>query len=437
MVFSIQWNDVKELADNDVFVNKCSLELVGEHENNLKNVGDNDGEKNDFQCSTQFSFDESQHLSQKINHVFIHGDNYPCLKLLEKEYKEKVDFIYIDPPYNTGKTNFIYNDSRFLGKKNHFLPEDRHSSWLSFMQRRLLAAKKLLSQSGCIFIAIGKEELYQLKILCDSIFGEENFVNDFMWLHGKGKKDAWSRTLEESNLCYAKNKKKLLPFEDYEQTDWATENADQDERGNWFSGSVSFSEERSSKNHPNYYEIVSPSGKKWQRQWFFSKDEMESLISRKMIYFGKAPDFSNVPRRKIFNGEKNKIIPKNIIEFAESTRQAQAHVDEILGEKKSFDNPKSVSLIEHFIKISCMKKNAIIMDFFAGSGTTFEAAILQNQKDGGKRKCILIQEPAPVNREKSKFKTISQLCLNRMCSVLGKNDRILEYKLKQPGDFQD
>ena len=105
------------------------------------------------------------------NHIFIQGDNYPVLYHLKKEFSGKIDFIYIDPPYNTGN-KFIYNDDFATNS-------DKHSKWLSFMNRRLQLAKNLLAESGCIFIAIGQEELFYLKILCDTIFGEENFVNDF------------------------------------------------------------------------------------------------------------------------------------------------------------------------------------------------------------------------------------------------------------------
>ncbi len=418
MGFSIQWDDVPELADSNDYVNRCALDFVSKRTAQALNAGDGSVSKK-----------YEQYEAKSLSHIFIHGDNYPCLKLLKKEYAEKIDLIYIDPPYNTGKTSFIYDDARFSTGKSFDRSFDRHSAWLSFMQRRLLAAKDLLSDTGCIFIAIGNEELYQLKLLCDQIFGEDNFINDFMWLHGKGKKDSWSRTLEESNLCYAKNKKRLAPFEDFEVTDWATDNADGDARGNWFSGSISFSEERSSKSHPNFYQIISPSGIKWQRQWFLPKNQMDNLLANNMIYFGKAPDFSNVPRRKIFNGERNKIIPRNMIEFAESTRQAQSHVDELLGEKKSFDNPKSVALIRHLLQITAMKKDAIIMDFFGGSGTTFEAVLNLNKLDGGCRKCIIIQEPQKIFKKDSSFATISELCLKRMEVVLGTDDEILEYRL--------
>ena len=356
------------------------------------------------------------------NNLFIEGDNYPSLLLLEQKYQSSIDIIYIDPPYNTGNT-FTYNDDFSTS------PEDSHSKWLSFMSRRLKIAQKLLSNSGCIFIAIGQEELFHLKLLCDSIFGEENYINDFMWLHGKGKKDKWSRTLEQHTLCYAKNKKFLSPFADFETTSWAKTNSDEDIRGNWFSGSISFTEERSNKNHPNYYSIKSPSGKIWTRQWLIPQEKMTQLLQENKIFFGKAPEFDKVPRIKIFNGEKNQIIPQNIITEVQSTRFAQKHLDEILKAPKIFDNPKPVNLISHLISITQMKKDAIILDFFAGSGTTFESVLEQNQIDGGNRKCILIQKPETtfqikngqkIPRKGSEnaflagYNTISEICLKRI-----------------------
>ena len=156
MAFRIQWDDVPEKADADNFASLYSMEKDSENSVNQA---------------------DSSSSAEKEKHIFIEGDNYPALKFLQKDYSGKIDFIYIDPPYNTGKTNFTYNDSFNV------------DSWLSFMNRRLQIAKDLLSERGCIFIAIGQEELYRLKLLCDQIFGEENFINDFMWLHGKGKKD--------------------------------------------------------------------------------------------------------------------------------------------------------------------------------------------------------------------------------------------------------
>lgn len=348
------------------------------------------------------------------NHVLIEGDNFPVLKLLQNDFQEKINLIYIDPPYNTGN-EFTYNDS--FAEKG-----DRHSAWLSFMSRRLECAKTLLKNDGCIFIAIDQSELYVLKLLCDQIFGEENFVNDFMWLHGKGKKDRWSRTLQQHTLCYAKNKKNLNPFEEIEYTSWAKKNVDNDPRGNWFSGSISFTENRSNPKHHNYYTITSPGGKKWTRQWQCSKKEMDELLADNRIYFGPAPDFDGVPRVKIFNNQPEKVIPRNIIDEVETTRSAQNHLDELLGVKSAFDNPKPVDLISHLIEITRMPSDSIVMDFFAGSGTTFESVCELNSRDKGKRKCILVQKPEEikkqVNQENcSAGNTIFDICKTRCQKV--------------------
>ena len=339
-------------------------------------------------------------LSAAGNHIFIAADNYPALQKLASQLKEKVDLIYIDPPYNTGNS-FAYKDN-FAGDE-----------WLSFMSRRLRLAHELLAQTGCIFIAIDQTELHYLKILCDQLFGEQNYVNDFMWLHGKGKKDTWSRTLQQHTLCYAKDKHQLASFTETAQTAWAISNKDNDPRGNWFSGSVSFSEKRSNPKHKNFYTITSPSGIKWTRQWQRTRQEMDALLADNRIYFGPAPDYKGVPRIKIFNEDTQKIIPRNIIDCIESTRHAQAHLDELLGQKGLFENPKPVELISHLIEITAMRKDALIMDFFAGSGTTFEAVCVLNKKDGGTRHTILIQKPEPL-QESSPYKTISDLCWARI-----------------------
>lgn len=325
-------------------------------------------------------------LPQTFENLLIKSDNFPVLR----EFVQKgmlIDFIYIDPPYNTGK-DFAYKDK---------FSED---FWLSFMNKRLRLAQKLLTQSGVIFIAIDQSELYHLKLLCDEIFGAENFVNDFMWLHGKGKKDKWSRTLQQHTLCYAKNKKKLLPFCETEISCWATTNQDNDVRGNWFSGSISFSEKRSNKNHANYYSITSPGGKIWTRQWQLSKEDMQKLIDENKIFWGKPPKYDCVPRKKIFNNTETKVIPKNIISDVQSTRAAQKYLNSLLKSDSvgkedfcdTFENPKPVDLILHFLNIVQIPKNAIILDFFAGSGTTFEAVCKLNQTQNSHRKCILIQK---------------------------------------------
>ena len=239
-----------------------------------------------------------------------------------------------------------------------------------------------------------------------------------MWLQGKGKKDRWSRTMEQSNLCYAKNKKRLNPFTDTAVSDWAEENADNDARGCWFSGSVSFTEARSNPNHRNFYALSSPSGKIWKRQWFIGRAEMETLLAENKIYFGKAPEYAAVPRMKIFNGERKAVIPKNIIDGAGSTRSAQRYVDNVLGARRSFDNPKPVALVRRLIAMTGMPADTLILDFFAGSGTTLEAVAEQNRLDRGRRRCILIQKKEPIKTPKAAYPDIATLCRTRITRIL-------------------
>ena len=142
---------------------------------------------------------------------------------------------------------------------------------------------------------------------------------------------------------------------------------------------------------------------------------MEMLLATDKIYFGKKPEYDQVPRIKIFNSEETEIIPKNIIDTVESTRSAQRHLDNLLGEKQLFDNPKPVDLIEHLIKITCQPKDALIVDFFAGSGTTFEAVENLNKEDGGTRRCILVQK-AEDNLRNPEV-PISEVCRRRIKKV--------------------
>ncbi|MBR1638185.1 MAG: site-specific DNA-methyltransferase [Treponema sp.] len=369
--------------------------------------------------------------ADSCGNLMIEGDNYPVLQKISKDFEGKIHFIYIDPPYNTGN-NFTYEDDFSVLSQDSASGSsrvDKHSAWLSFMKRRLQLAKDMLSEKGCIFIAIDQSELYTLKLLCDQIFGEENFVNDFMWLHGKGKKDRWSRTLQQHTLCYARFKAKLPAFREIENSNWAHTNADDDPRGKWFSGSISFNEKRSNPNHKNFYSITSPGGRVWTRQWLVTREEMDSLLADKRIFFGKAPQYSKVPRVKIFNDTESEVIPRNIIESVETTRAAQKHLDKLLGVKGAFDNPKPVNLIKHLMKICGLPKDALVLDFFAGSGTTFEALCSLNSEDGGRRKCILVQKAEPTYSLQTKksprkgceaafnagYMTIADLCWERCC----------------------
>lgn len=344
--------------------------------------------------------------------LIIEGDNYHSLSVLNYTHASKIDFIYIDPPYNTGNKDFVYNDS-FVDKEDGY----RHSKWLSFMEKRLRLAKSLLTDTGVLFISIDDNEYAHLKLLCDDIFGEENFLQNFMWLHGKGKKDRWSRTLQQYALCYAKNKEAVPQWSVQNSASYSFQNPDNDPRGGWFSGSVSFSETRSNKKHKNFFSIKSPSGIEWTRQWQRSKKEMDELLSQNKIFFGLAPNFDAVPRVKIFPGDVSEQIPQNIIDGVGTTRDAQKMLDDMF-DGKVFDYPKPVGLIKHILTFAS-SKDSVILDFFAGSGTTGHAVLDINKEDGGNRHFILC-----TNNENDIAENVTYSRINRVIKGYGKEQGI-------------
>lgn len=365
---------------------------------------------------------------ENTKNVFIEGDNLEILKILQQSYFEEVDLIYIDPPYNTDK-DFVYSDkyedslqtyleyAGLIGSSAAFSNETttgrKHSNWLSMMYPRLVLAKNLLKDTGVIAISIDDNEFGNLKSLCDEIFGSDNFINNFMWLHGKGKKDNFSRTLQQYILIYAKNRKILESQVEWTEiktllpSDYDFSNPDNDPKGDWFSGSISFSEERSNKTSKKYYKIVSPSGVEWTRQWQVSEEDMRTLIKNGDVYFGEAPHFKNVPRLKIRPNTQSNVIPNNIIENQGTTKSAENEVSSLFNGNSVFDYPKPIKLLKHLIKITNLNDSSLILDFFAGSGTTGQAIYELNMEDNRNLSYILVQLdeiPTFSNTKKDKEK---------------------------------
>jgi len=355
--------------------------------------------------------------------LFIEGDNLDALKLLQESYLGKVKMIYIDPPYNTGK-DFVYPDNFAASteqydedteyrdkdgninyrKKNEKGNGRYHSKWLSMMYPRLKLARNLLTEDGVIFISIDDNEQANLKKLCDEVFGEDNFVNQFLWLHGKGKKDSWSRTTQQYVTCYAKQKEELGPWSVINTQNYDFTNPDNDPRGGWFSGSISFSEERSNPKNKNYMEIQSPSGIVWKRQWLRSNEEMKQLLADDKIFFGLAPKYESTPRVKIFPGDVSSQIPSNLIQDVGTTKSASNELEQLMG-GNYFDYPKAIKLIEFLTQISTADNNrCIILDFFSGSATTAHAVMQLNAEDGGNRKWIMVQLPEETDEKSEAFK---------------------------------
>lgn len=345
--------------------------------------------------------------------------------------------IYIDPPYNTGNGDFIYNDERSftpqsLAQMANIEIEEAssilnltlknsstHSAWLSFMYPRLYIARQLLRDDGVIFISIDDNEQANLKLLCDEIFGEDNFICNFIWQKNFAPKND-NKYISESTdyiLCYSKYKdcfnRNLLPRTD--KHDLSYSNPDNDKRGKWTSGSILVT--TFSKNA--VYEIIAPNGKKHfppeGRSWRYSKETFKDLLEDNRIWFGQ--DGNGVPRVKRFLSEMpDGIVPQNLLLYQEvgSSQSGNKDLKDIF-QIQLFDFPKPLNLIKHFLQISTTpNSNDIILDFFAGSGTTAQAVMELNAEDKGNREFILVQLDEVI--DKSKSKTAYEFCKNELKS---------------------
>ena len=332
-------------------------------------------------------------------HVIIEGDNYHALTCLNYTHRGKIDVIYIDPPYNTGSDGFTYKDKRFLKEfpdgspvpKEHPL---RHSYWLSFMSKRLELAKNLLSDKGVIFISIDDNEQANLKLLCDKVFGEENFVANLIWQKkfSRSNDATYFSTMHDHILCYCEKNWEIGLISRMSETPKGYANPDNDVRGLWTSVILS----AKSGSESLLYEITTPSGNKYYppsgRYWSCSKETFERWVKEKRIWFGK--DGKGVPRKKTFLCEVQEgLRPNSIILHTEggNNQEARQELKAILNGEGIFDNPKPVKLLQYIEQISS-SKSSTILDFFAGSGTTLHATMKLNAEDGGHRQCILVQQ---------------------------------------------
>lgn len=326
------------------------------------------------------------------NHILIEGDNLEALTALSYTHEGKIDVIYIDPPYNTGNKDFIYNDS-FVDSEDGY----RHSKWLSFMSKRLRIAKRLLSDKGVIFISIDDNEQAQLKLLCDEVFGPSNFVENIIWQKkfSRSNDASYFSAMHDHIICYVKTKEKdkgwkigLLSREGDIPKGYS--NPDNDIRGVWTSVILS----AKSGSDSLLYEITTPSGRHCfppnGRYWSCSKSTFEKWREDNRIWFGK--DGNGMPRKKTFLSEVQEGLRPNSIFFQEiagNNQEARQEMKDIFGGKGVFDGPKPIKLLNLLLRIS-NAKSATILDFFAGSGTTLHATMQLNSEDGGHRQCILV-----------------------------------------------
>ncbi len=344
---------------------------------------------------------ERAHSSLPDSNLIIHGDNLHALKALLPTYAGRVKCIYIDPPYNTGNEGWIYNDRvnsplmrQWLADNKPVDGEDleRHDKWLCMMWPRLHLLRELLTEDGVIFVSIDDNEHHHLRSIMDEVFGEENFIANIIW-QKKFAPTNDARYLSDNHdfvLLYAKNKiiwrPHLLPRTDKQNSRYS--NSDNDPRGAWDSSSLAVK----TYNKEYDYSITTPSGRVVNPPlgscWRYSKKRLDELIADNRIWFGS--DGNNSPRTKRFLSEVKQGITPMTVWLHEDVGHTQSATQGLNALGVIFQNPKPHTLIQHILRIAT-DPNDIILDSFAGSGTTAHAVLALNKEDGGNRRFILVE----------------------------------------------
>lgn len=328
------------------------------------------------------------------NHLLIEGDNLHALTALSYTHAGKIDVIYIDPPYNTGNKDFIYNDS-FVDTEDAY----RHSKWLSFMNKRLKIAKKLLSEKGVIFISIDDNEQAQLKLLCDEILGGNRFVGQVMWHKNyASSNDSKSfSTVLDYILVYSKTDsftRHLLPRTEKQNVLYKYDS--QDGKGRWRPDNLSVRTYSANYDYP----ITNPTtGRVYYppkgRSWMTNQERVQEWIKETRVYFGLKGD--GAPQLKRYLSEvQNGVVPTTYWSYDDCGHndEARKELKDIFGQPP-FTSPKPTRLLKQILTIGS-EPSSIILDFFAGSGTTLHATMQLNAEDGGHRQCIMV-----TNNEKN------------------------------------
>lgn len=387
--------------------------------------------------------------------VFIEGDNLEVLKILQKHYFGEIKMIYIDPPYNTGN-DFVYSDNyadpigTYLemtgqsddgGKLSTNSESDGrfHSNWLNMMYPRLKLAKNLLRKDGLLFISIDESEVDLLTLVVKDIFGEHNMIGKFIW---RRRQTSDSRNLSHFSqdhdyvLVTGRTPNASLSGQDIDQEKYA--NPDSDPRGPWMS--VDLSGLASASQRPNlHYDLIDPETNihyppNPNRGWSKSRESMQTLLAEGRILFPKSP--TGRPREKKFlrdlRSSKTGISSLLGKELSTTNTEGAREVRDLL-EGKVFDFPKPVQLLKTLITQGT-NSDSVVLDFFAGSGTTAHAVMALNAEDGGSRRCISVQLPEPTGENSEArnagFTSISAIARERIHragnKILEENAAILD-----------
>jgi adenine-specific DNA-methyltransferase len=407
--------------------------------------------------------DESVNFDETEN-IFIEGENLEVLKVLQKSYFGKVKMIYIDPPYNTGNDSFIYPDKfseskadyeKRVGDKDEegYMTKDGmfkknskengqyHSNWLNMMMPRLYLAKNLLLQDGVIFVSIDDNEVHNLRLLMNEIFGEENFVASFIWEKRTNRENRKVVSIRHDYiLCFSKIQ--VEGVRSINQTPMSEKalshykNPDNDYRGLWKSDPATAQAGHGTQSQ--FYELKAPNGKIHKlesgRCWLYTEEVMYEAIKDNIIWFGK--DGNGVPRVKTYLDAKERGLTPESILFAEdvgTTESAKNRIKDLFNGIAVFETPKSVTLIEQLLQMGA--KDGIILDFFSGSGSSAEAVLSINKEDKGNRRYICVQLPELCEEKSEAYKagylTIADISKERITRAGKKIQEEIKSEIKK------
>lgn len=352
--------------------------------------------------------------------MIIEGDNLIALKSLLPQYTGKIKCVYIDPPYNTGEEGWIYNDKVNSPLINSWIGQvvgkddlTRHDKWLCMMIPRLKLLRELLADDGAIYISTDNNEYASLRLILDDIFGENNFVGVLIWRkkEGGGQTDQFFVTEHEYITVYRKTEQYQWLNEEIEEDDTKYKYEDEFGKYNLVKLSKWGNTARKEDRPTMYFPIFTSDGEKVfpiapdgnPGRWRVGKERMNSLIENNLVEFKKNIDGKTVPYEKVyFDNDNVKIIKeRSILYQLANTGDGTKKLTELFGEKDKFENPKPVELISWIMNYNTSDSD-IILDSFAGSGTTMHSVMDLNKEDGGDRKCIMVQMPESSGKEPDK-----------------------------------
>lgn len=380
--------------------------------------------------------DESENFDETQN-IFIEGENLEVLKVLQKSYFGKVKMIYIDPPYNTGNDSFIYPDKfsetkaeyeKRVGDKDEdgYMTKDGmfkknskengqyHSNWLNMMMPRLYLAKNLLRSDGVIFVSIDDNEVHNLRLLMNEVFGEENFIEQIIWKkrYGGGAKEKYLVNLHEYILMFSKAKENIDPIfinnnKEFIEKYYTKKDEKFNERGPFRLQPLEAAKSMGERKNL-VFEIPGPEGVviKPKRQWLWSQERVLKALKENNLEFNKDKNGEWTVAIKQYlrdeNGNEKKLKVTSIIEGI-FTQHGTKEIENLFDTVDYFPYPKPSSVVKHILEFST-ESDDLILDFFAGSGTSAQAVMDLNKEDGGSRKYVCVQLPEYCEEKSEAFK---------------------------------